>query len=80
MCLAKAYDSKGTGEPILQSIQSLKVEGNKIVLQTVFGESKTIQGKVVEVDFSGSRLVIEGAGAADDIQTLSTRRTHNTQM
>ena len=63
MCLAKAYASKGVGTAILQDIKSVKVEGDSVVLDTIFGQRKTVKGKIAEIDFSASRIVIEEKGA-----------------
>ncbi len=59
MCLAKAFFQEEE-EPrlILSEISSLRTEGGKIFLQTLFGEEKIIEGEIKEIDFVSSRLVI----------------------
>ena len=59
MCLAKAYLGRGSDEPILQDIARMRLDGERVQMETLFGQEKTIQGKVLEVDFSASKIVIE---------------------
>lgn len=56
MCLAKAYLGK---EIVLEDIAKIRVEGNTLSLRTLFGEQKQIEGILKEIDFQGSKVVIE---------------------
>ena len=58
MCLAAAYQGVESDEPILKEIAHLNINGDKIELETLFGERKVIQGKLTEIDFMKSRIVI----------------------
>ena len=58
MCLAAAYQGAESDEPILKEIAHLNINGDKIELETLFGERKVIQGKLTEIDFMKSRIVI----------------------
>ncbi|MFO8009371.1 MAG: CooT family nickel-binding protein [Dehalococcoidia bacterium] len=60
MCLAKAY--VGETEPgnlMLEDVAWLQIEGTRINLTTLFGERKEINGRLREVDFQGSKIVID---------------------
>ena len=58
MCLAKAYLNKWGSEPVLQDIAHMRLCDDLVELETLLGEEKAIQGKVVEVDFTASRILL----------------------
>jgi predicted RNA-binding protein len=58
MCLAKAYLNKSADNPILQDIARLRLHDDRVELETLFGEEKIIPGRVVEIDFSTSKIVL----------------------
>jgi len=51
MCLAKAYPNTGMSEPIFENITYMKLNGDCIQIETMFGEETVIQARVLEVDF-----------------------------
>ena len=59
MCLASAYWSGESDQPILQDIALMLVNGDDVKLQTLFGEQESVQGRVMEVDFEQSRIIME---------------------
>jgi predicted RNA-binding protein len=59
MCLAKAYTNTEMIEPILENISHMDLDSKSIRMETMFGEEKVIQGKVLEVDFENSKIIIE---------------------
>lgn len=59
MCLAKAYLQNNSDEPILEDIAHMSVFSDRVELATLFGEGKVVQGKVVEVDFAASEIVLD---------------------
>jgi predicted RNA-binding protein len=59
MCLASAYFDNENGQLILKDIAHLKFNGDYVELETLFGEGKSVQGKVVEVDFFSSKIILE---------------------
>lgn len=59
MCLAKAYPNTGMSEPILENITYIELDGQRIRMQTMFGEEKIIPGRVLEVDFENSRVIVD---------------------
>ncbi len=60
MCLAKLYQEPETEEPILEDIAHARFEEGKIELETLLGESKVFQGKLKEIDFMNSKIIITG--------------------
>ena len=60
MCLAKAYlDEADRDDFILEDVVRLSIEGSNLHLATLFGEHRDIEGKVKEVDFQNSRIIID---------------------
>ena len=60
MCLAKAYIGEAEGNDfILEDVAMLKIDGRKLLLSTLFGEHKEIEGSVKEIDFQKARIVLE---------------------
>jgi len=59
MCLATAYLSKGNKEPILRDIAHMRFDGDSVEMETLFGEEKVIPGRVLEVDFSTSKIILD---------------------
>lgn len=59
MCLAKVYQVIESDEPILEEIAHVKIDGNQLELESLFGERKVLMGTVREIDFMKSRVVIE---------------------
>jgi len=59
MCLAAAYQSRESDQPILQEIAHVRIDGNRVELETLFGDRKVLQGKIHEIDFVNSKLIIE---------------------
>lgn len=59
MCLARAYLNKRDDEPMLQDIAHMRLHDGRVELETLLGEEKTISGKVVEVDFTTSRILLD---------------------
>lgn len=60
MCLAKVQFEKDEASPILEDVIRLTVEGDKLRLTNLFGESKEVEGKVKEIDFRNSKVILEG--------------------
>lgn len=59
MCLAKAYANREIAEPILKDISHMELDGRRIRMETMFGEEKVIQGRVLEVDFENSTIIVD---------------------
>lgn len=67
MCLAKVYLSNSDNNPFLQDIAHMRVRDDCIELETLFGEEKIIPGKVVEIDFSNSRILLDKDTGTDKV-------------
>ena len=59
MCLAKAFVNNWSGQPVFQDIARMRINGNKVELETLFGEEKVVTGRVIEIDFTTSRILVE---------------------
>jgi predicted RNA-binding protein len=67
MCLAKAYLNKSVDNPILQDIARMRLYDDQVELETLFGEEKIISGRVVEIDFSTSKILLSESAKADKV-------------
>jgi predicted RNA-binding protein len=65
MCLAKAYLNKWAGEPVLQDIAHMRLHNDQVELETLFGEERVISGRVAEIDFSTSKILLNESVKAD---------------
>jgi len=65
MCLAKAYFNKSADNPILQDIARMRLHDDRVELETLFGEEKVISGRVIEIDFSTSKILLSESVKAD---------------
>ena len=61
MCLAKAY-SNAEEEPLLENVAHLRFEGEKLIIETLFGEAKVLNARIREIDFVKSRIALEKQG------------------
>ena len=59
MCLAKAFVNNWSGQPVFQDIARMRINGNEVELETLFGEEKVVPGRVIEIDFTTSRILVE---------------------
>ncbi len=59
MCLAIAYKGGEESEPVLQEVAHVRLEDDRVELQSLFGEKKVIEGRIREIDFMNSKLFIE---------------------
>ncbi len=66
VCLAKAYIKKLGDEPILQDIAYMQLNDNQVKLETFLGENKLISGRLLEVDFATSSILLEGDYETDE--------------
>jgi predicted RNA-binding protein len=65
MCLAKAYLNKWADEPVLQDVVHMRLHNDQVELETLFGEERVIPGRVVEIDFSTSKILLNESAKAD---------------
>jgi predicted RNA-binding protein len=59
MCLASAYYNNENGQLILKDIAHLRLNGNNVEMETLFGEGKSVQGRILAVDFFSSKIILE---------------------
>ena len=60
MCLAKAYIGETEDDKlILEDVATVKIDGPKLLLSTLLGERREIEGHIKEIDFQKARLVLE---------------------
>jgi predicted RNA-binding protein len=59
MCLAKVYEAAESDEPVLEDIAYMIIDGDRVEVETLFGEKRIFQGKVRWVDFVQSRVQLE---------------------
>jgi predicted RNA-binding protein len=60
MCMANAYWKRGSEkELILEDVAAIECEGDHLRLKALFGEEISIEGKIKEIDFLSSRIMLE---------------------
>jgi predicted RNA-binding protein len=59
MCLAKAFTNREMVEPMLENISHMDLDDESIRMETMFGEERIIKGRVLEVDFENSKVIID---------------------
>ena len=59
MCLATVYEIKQGNKPIIEDTAHMVIEGNRVEIETLFGEKRVFQGRVRQVDFVKSRVELE---------------------
>ncbi|MFN3383804.1 MAG: CooT family nickel-binding protein [Archaeoglobaceae archaeon] len=47
------------GKTIFEDVVKLKVEGERLLISDILGESKELKGKILEVDLIAHRIVVE---------------------
>jgi len=65
VCLAKVYLNKWDDEPVLQEIAHMRLHGEQVVLETLFGEEKVLPGRLVEVNFATSGILLDEHSETD---------------
>ena len=60
MCLSKAYVEKGNKKEFLMTdIASVEVDGNRIIMKSLFGEKKEMFACIREIDFTSSLMKLD---------------------
>jgi len=57
--MAKLYEAKEGGKPIVEDIARLTIADRQVEVETLFGEKKVFQGKVRQIDFLKSQIQLE---------------------
>ena len=66
MCLAAAYLNNEGEEPILRDIAHMRFNGDRVEMETLLGEERAVSGRVLEVDFFTSKIILEQHHATED--------------
>ena len=59
MCLATAYKRSQPDLPLLQEIAHVHIKGDNVELESLFGDNKVIKGRLAEIDFTASKIIID---------------------
>ena len=60
MCLSKVYVGNGDEEELLmEEVASLKAEGKRLLLKTLFGKEKEIEAHIRQIDFMTHSIFLE---------------------
>ena len=60
MCLSKAYIEKsGRRELLMEEVASLKLDREKILLETLMGEQREIDASIKEINFLTHSITLE---------------------
>ena len=59
MCLASIYKGMEQEKPSLKDIARLTISGDDVELETLFGEKTVLHGRLKEIDFMGSKVIID---------------------
>ena len=59
MCMAKLYEDVESDKPVVEDIAYMIIDGDRVEVETLFGEKKVLQGKVRHIDFLKSRVQLE---------------------
>ena len=66
MCLSKAYvDRNGRRELLIEEVASVKFEGARVLLRTLFGEEKEVGASIKEIDFLTHSIFLENLKDGD---------------
>ncbi len=62
MCESKVFLKRdGKEELVMEDVIRIEVEGEKLKLYGIFGEFKEVKGKIVLMDMSSHKVVVEDA-------------------
>lgn len=61
MCEANVYliDEKGEEKLLLESVDKLEPENDKIVMENIYGEKKIVKAKIKEMELVEHRIILE---------------------
>jgi predicted RNA-binding protein len=62
MCMAKlfdVYESAESDEAIVEDIARMIIDGDRVQVETLFGETLMFHGRVRQIDFLKSRVQLE---------------------
>jgi len=57
--MAKVYlEGEDEEELVLEEVATLRVDGDRLLLETIFGEQKSLAARIERIDFLNSRIVL----------------------
>jgi predicted RNA-binding protein len=60
MCLSRVYvDKEDKEELLMEEIASLRIEGEKLLFKTLFGEEKEIEANIKQINFMTHSIFLE---------------------
>jgi predicted RNA-binding protein len=60
MCESNAYVLKNGGEElVMESVGALRLQDGAVVLKSIFGEEKTLTARLLEINLTAHRIVLE---------------------
>ena len=60
MCLSKAYLHKnGERQLIMEDVSSVRMENDRVLLSTLFGEREELKADIKEIDFMTHSILLE---------------------
>ena len=64
MCESTAYIVKrdGTEEVFMESVDYIKPDGGAVLLRSIFGEEKTIDARIAEMNLTKHRILLAPSG------------------
>jgi len=65
MCLAKAYLRDDDGDHLLlENVAEVTALGDRLILTSILRDAKELQGRIANVDFANSLLILERQAVA----------------
>jgi predicted RNA-binding protein len=58
MCLARLYEATKSDEPVLEDVAYMVIDGDRVEVETLFGEKRILHATVRQVDFLNSRIQV----------------------
>jgi len=61
MCESAAYllDRDGKEELVMENVDYLRPDGNKVLLRSIFGEEQTFEASIKELNLTAHRILLE---------------------
>ena len=60
MCLSKAYLNKnGEKQLVMEDVSSVRIENDRVLLSTLFGEKEEVKAGIKEIDFMTHSILLE---------------------
>ncbi len=63
MCMTKAYlDAGGERELLLEDVSRIEIDGPRVRVETLFGETRELEAQIKEIDFQSGSVIFASAG------------------